>query len=233
MALIRAGSWQEFLRMFERVADRAANRWTRTIPWAHRELKGAALYGMWIGGQRYDAAKGASVLTFLDLCARGSVREHALWIKSRGVGAAYFRGLGHVLSGATVSDSRWIAEQTGMSVEDVAYHVNRWRVVSLDAPVSPATSRDVQPDCYVDRVPSPWGLPDLLFESAEERARLEAAVRTLIPTHRHVVESVIEGESFQDIGLRLGVTRQAIEQRYKKSVVALRRLLLKPASLDR
>ena len=219
--------------MFERVANRAANRWTRTIPWAHRELKGAALYGMWLGGQRYDAQKGASVLTFLDRCARGGAREHALWIKGRGVGAAYFRGLGHVMRGATVSDSWWIAEQTGMTVEDVAYHVNRWRVVSLDAPVSHVTTRDARPDCFVDRVASSWGLPDRLFEDAEEQARLEAAVRLLIPTHRRVVEAVIEGESFQDIGLRLGVTRQAIEQRYKKSIVALRRLLLKPASLDR
>jgi RNA polymerase sigma factor (sigma-70 family) len=228
MELIRAERWEEFLRMFWRVAVRAANRWTRTIPWAHRELVGAALYGMWIGAKRYDEDKGASVLTFVERCARGSVREHALWLKSRGVGALYFRGLGDVMRGATVWDAGWIAERTGMTVEDAVYHVNRWRVVSLDAPVTWA-SLDAHPDTFGSMVPSSWGLPDALFEEAEKLDRLWAAIPLLIPTHRRVVEAVIGGESFQDIGLRLGVTRQAIEQRYKKSVVALRRQLLKPA----
>jgi len=137
-----------------------------------------------------------------------------------------------VLRGEGIKDSERIAEQIGMSVEEVAFHINRWQTVSLDA-----ERRDFGNDQYPtrvgDSVPSALGLPDRLFGDAEEMAGLSCAIARLIPTHRVVVEAVVGGESFQEIGLRLNITRQAIAQRYKKSIVALRKILTNPALLPR
>ncbi len=82
-------------------------------------------------------------------------------------------------------------------------------VTTLDMP---AFFDDVNDDTFKDQVPSQE--VDVAREAHrnEVRSALARGMATLTPNQREILEARSRGESYQDIALRLGVRRQAVQQ---------------------
>lgn len=121
--------------------------------------------------------------------------------------------------GAPVSMQE-IAAEVGISenqVEDINHTADSY--ISLDAPIDSENSDEFYALCENEQAPDPFGL----LQTKEDRRRVRAAIEKLPTRERNILKMHYgldggEGMTFIEIGQKLGLSRQRVQQLESRAI---------------
>ncbi|UQA57205.1 sigma-70 family RNA polymerase sigma factor [Polyangium aurulentum] len=167
--------------------------------------------GLLQAAERFDPTRGYRLATFASYWIRAEIRDYVTRnyrIVRLGASKAERRAV-RFYRRAFVKDATALSEMTGLS--EGRAHALMPLLAGPDAPLDPSPQRDG----LADSAPS----PETLVCLADERARLECAVKTaldeLSPRERQVIERRLlsdEPETLAALGASFGVSKERVRQ---------------------
>jgi RNA polymerase sigma-32 factor len=216
------------------LVQKIANEFRNTGP-EREDLVQEGHLGLVIAARRFDPAKSARLATYASYWIRACMME--LVVRSHGavrVGTTraqrrIFFGLGRARrelegSGAPATAEK-LAERLGVEESELVEMAARLsgRDLSLDAP----RREDGQPlgTIFHGAEPSPEDEVGTVEESRQRQAVLDAALATLSPRERQILEArhlSDESPTLAELGERFGISRERVRQLEERALASLR-----------
>jgi RNA polymerase sigma factor for flagellar operon FliA len=210
------------------IVERIASRLPHTVD--RDDLIGAGLLGLLDATAKYDPARGVQFKTYAELRVRGAILDSLRnldWVsrsvrqRAREVEAAYSQ---LEKKHGRPAEEEEVAEALGMPLTEFQSLLSelRWLTVArLDE------EEEEGRGTLANQIPDdPTRTPAALFERAEEREQLSAAIERLPERERQVVALYyMEELTMKEIGATLGITESRVCQIHTQAVLRLRAAL--------
>jgi RNA polymerase sigma factor FliA len=210
------------------IVDRIAARLPHTVD--REDLISAGVLGLLDATTKYDPSRGVQFKTYAELRVRGAVLDslrnldaapRSMRQRAREIEAAYTRVEHQQGRPATEEE---VADQLGVPLAQLQTTLGElsWLTVArLDD-----EDEDGQPGLAHQIADDPMQTPSALFERAEQREQLIAAIDRLRKREREVVALYyVEELTMKEIGAVLGITESRVCQIHTQAVLHLRAAL--------